>query len=297
MFSYFSKKEQDPILTEQFFNNLATTFKILINRAPPGKDKENIVKEIQSIISVKPQQREWSNALRAELLLTELYDLQHMQIELGRKVLEAKTKLGENAYDFFSKLESGSEDSAKRVLQCLLKELHWESQMKYSITKAETDGLKRLSKLFLGILVIFVTYSALLSQFKFCQQHLSGPFCYAALSGALGASFSMLIFLRNKSNGLNLEKLKTLTGKYHVMSRIAAGIGAAIILMYLTASDFINGQFIPIFEESPHTFVTTLFNAYLDFPEKSKVVLISFLAGFTERLVPDMLDKTSEKIG
>jgi len=102
---------------------------------------------------------------------------------------------------------------------------------------------------------------------------------YALAAGTLGASYSTLTSVKKFEDDIPLEKYEP---------RILIGLCAALVLYYIIRAGLVQGGLLPDFlrDNEPH------------FRDKnlSLVVIYSFLAGFSEKLVPNMLSTMSTKM-
>ena len=135
-------------------------------------------------------------------------------------------------------------------------------------------------------------------------------FVIALLGGFFGASFFMLVELQKTINDGHLESIRTLWTWPIIWLRCAVGIGGASILFFFFESELLGGALWPdinsinIISTNPSDTVvggvaakergeiTTVFapNRHL-----SLLVIWSFLAGYSQSLVPRILDDTQKR--
>lgn len=105
--------------------------------------------------------------------------------------------------------------------------------------------------------------------------------CVAAIMGSLGALLSTAIGLRS----LSIDPMATLTINItYAFQRMLVGILGAVVIHITLKSGLFNSLLGANMPTSPDTAVMTY-----------KLAFISLLAGFSERLVPNLLDRASQK--
>jgi hypothetical protein len=159
-----------------------------------------------------------------------------------------------------------------------------------------------LVALFVSTLVLIFALIALLLPFSFIGgTGKDPPFIFAVvLAGSLGAFFSALIRLYNYEDlprALVLQELSGLPRTHLVIySLVPAVVGAiaATVLYTVFAAELLQGGLFPTFRcESERC---EYFKSFLDtwHPDQAKdyakALVWSFIAGFTERLVPNTLE-------
>ena len=110
----------------------------------------------------------------------------------------------------------------------------------------------------------------------------------AMISGAFGASFSMLVQSQRRGSEGTLEDIRTAGNWKTLLIRSAFGFGAASILYFFFNSGLLEGSLWPKLEE---------INFSSPIPNRSMCLLViwSFVAGFSENFVPNILIKTEQR--
>lgn len=110
----------------------------------------------------------------------------------------------------------------------------------------------------------------------------------AMFSGAFGASFSMLVQTQRRGSEGTLEDIRTAGNWKTLFIRSAFGLGAAAILYFFFNSGLLEGSLWPKLGEI--TFSSPI-------PSRSMCLLViwSFIAGFSENFVPNILVKTEQR--
>ena len=114
--------------------------------------------------------------------------------------------------------------------------------------------------------------------------------------GWMGATFSMLITLRSKIKDALLNDLKIQASYSFIVSRIFVGMGASLILFYAFQAGIIQGSFFPEFENVGNLVNENPVDAIVTHKNLAILIVWSFLAGFSEQLVPNMLYKTEKSL-
>ncbi len=111
----------------------------------------------------------------------------------------------------------------------------------------------------------------------------------AMAAGWMGTSFSMLIGLKNRIQISSISDLKVIHRFDYIFSRALIGMISSLILFYAFQSEILTGTFFPVFDP---------LNPQYPLDEKNTALLViwSFISGFSEKLVPDLLIKTEQKV-
>jgi hypothetical protein len=142
-----------------------------------------------------------------------------------------------------------------------------------------------IALLLMALFILAATGAAALAEFGTCREE-ANPLCFkvandlwrGAMSGAVGAFFSIALAIRGRTVLPNLQRTSNLTD---AALRVTIGIIAATVLVALVLSKFVN---ISVGASSPKN------------PEPLFIATVGFIAGFAERLVPDLLAKAAGRI-
>lgn len=125
------------------------------------------------------------------------------------------------------------------------------------------------------------------------------PGIFIAMSaGFLGATFSMLIQNQQRVSQGTLEDLTAASGWHTLLVRGSVGLGAAVILYFFFESGLLEGSLWPKLTQLDFTTVSSANGSRsLSVPNRNWCLLViwCFLAGFSETLVPNILQKTEDK--
>ena len=111
-------------------------------------------------------------------------------------------------------------------------------------------------------------------------------------SGFFGANFSMLVNLKTQLAIASLEDLKILHRQGYIFARSCIGGGAALIIYFLLQSNLIGNV---VSESLTPKFPITDYSIE-SYKNISILIIWSFLAGFSEMLVPSLLIGIERKI-
>jgi len=124
----------------------------------------------------------------------------------------------------------------------------------------------------------------------------------ALTAGLFGALFSRLLFIQNNWNALSLDELKSTVEFSSIFLRGIVGMCGAAIVFFFLHSDLIAGGLVPDFKKIGLVLQKTETGdvwPQLILPNRDLALLVvwSFLAGFSERLVSNILSTTETTLG
>jgi hypothetical protein len=220
-------------------------------------------------------------------------------------------------------IKQGSEPRLRAMLLDILEETHWTLQRKFHGRPIQKSATRRLVGMGLGACALFV----LPYVYIYVRSWLSSnewplpfgrwawlPLWTAVTAGFFGAMFSRLLYLQTNWNVLTLGAVKDARDFASIFLRGAVGMTGAVIVYYFLQSGVIGGGLFPKFHEiamiqmsfSEISSASPLGNANalnvvplrLILPNTQLALLVvwSFLAGFSERLVPSILQSTETSL-
>lgn len=126
---------------------------------------------------------------------------------------------------------------------------------------------------------------------------------YAFASGLFGATFFMLVEFQSRLAASGTTELRDMWTMWMILLRCAVGIGGATILYFLFQTDLLGEGLWPNvgemgFEGKAHSASLKIIGTVeFRIPDKNTALLIvwSFLAGYSQSLVPGILTTTSRR--
>ena len=296
-------------LTQQFHVTLRAHITRIEEQAPDPPPKA--LERIRAITAQDDDNLSWKDAYDIEQQLVPLYDAPTVRIELERRLLEADRALPQPVTNWYrntaKELTTPPEQTA--LLSRLINDLQWRYTMneaKRGYTKDVTTRTERVYMLAFG-LFLFALVPTLLSLASDNSIKVDNPWLFAcvALAGAFGAAFSMMISMRSRYANSSLDDLKLNRTWGMIFARVLVGIGAGFILFFFIRSGLLGGEAFPQFSadvaassgtpDSTKGSVESPLSLVLHRGDFAKLFIWCFLAGFSEKLVPSILDRTEAR--
>ncbi len=314
--------KMDQKILNQYFANLRSFYdKVHLNHNNKGTDDkgfeeicgkiENLIKEVE----VK-KEKTWTDAGSIEQFLVQLLDEKDLELLLRNKLQKAKKNLKPDQYNYYENLHKKSKESKesskedkwqlqdkRAFLSRLIDDLYWNytirnahkyyaRKMLYKINFCIIATLIIASFFAITSFVVVPKIDKLFQNEKNITNKTEGPIekeinkflpiSSAMMAGLVGACFSMLIGVWRKS-------LSDLMNQYrfsYIFSRMFFGIGAGSIVLFLFKSGLLQGNMMPNFEKD----IIQNGNNW------SLLIVWCFIAGFSEKLIPNMLSKTVDQV-
>jgi len=266
----------------------------------------------------------WNECYRLERLMALIEPAENLWPELQRRVAEANEEkltsaprlaaaadaarqLAFDAQAAFG-LRPGGEELLRSNLLDVLEEIHWAVQRKFYSRPIRKSATRRIVLTGMMAFLLFITpYIVLYIWFALTgSSPVEGwswlPFYTALTSGLFGALFSRLLFLQSNWDNLTIGGLKAARDYTSIFLRGCVGMTGAVIVSFFLLSNVVGGGLFPTFSEIGLDTASypkdSASHLSLIYPSKSLALLVvwSFLAGFSERLVPSLLQDTEASI-
>ncbi|WP_439595190.1 hypothetical protein [Falsiroseomonas sp.] len=207
-------------------------------------------------------------------------------------------------------LKPGGATRLRALLLAVLEETHWTLQRKFHARPIQKKAARLVA--FLGIIGCAIFLLPYIAIYLAPRPEAPGrlafsgwawlPLYTAASTGFFGAMFSRLLTLQANRAAMTLGELNDARSFWSNVLRGAVGTTGAIIVYFFLLSGVVGGALIPKFDlmgfdQFSHpkeaTAAVTPLSLVLPNAQLALLVVWSFLAGFSERLVPSVL-KSSE---
>jgi len=279
-------------LTEQFHVTLQAHITKVEETAtePPPKTLERI-RRITAAENTRPT---WQDAYDMEQQLVHLYDENTLNVELARRLLEADVSLHSNVSKWYRNYAQNVKDKNERraLLLRLINDLQWrytrnEARRGYNKEITARTELIFMLSVVLFLWLVFELIAALAKSNGLDLNHW-GLIPFVGSAGAFGASFSMMTSLKTRLADSSFDDLKLNRSYLMIFARVLVGIGAGFLLFFFVKSGLLAGEAFPDLGKASGANDLKSMSA----SGFAKLFIWSFIAGFSEKLVPNLLSTT-----
>lgn len=274
----------------------------------------------------------WNEAYRLERMLALIEPADSLIGEIRRRLDEADDEAVGSAtrlrtrFDAFvpdvldtaqspPALKPGAEARLRSILLDILEDMHWTFQKKFYSRPIQKSATKRIAWSGLAACCLFILpfIFIYIVSWRYGTNYrlpLEGwawlPLWTSLTAGFFGAMFSRLLYLVTNWNIMSLGAVKDARDFASIFLRGAVGMTGAVVVYYFLLSGVIGGGLFPNFQQiGLHQVLFKESNAGVDvvplrliLPNAQLALLVvwSFLAGFSERLVPSILQSTETSL-
>ena len=258
-------------------------------------------------VFVEPTELLWSELKRSLARAAEENVKSHDRLVLAAEALAPQV------LNTRGELSPGSDAAVRSLLLETLEDTHSTIQRKFHARPIRKSATTRIVCLGMGAFFLFIFpylalyYNLLSGETIVISSWAWLPLYSVATSGLFGALFSRLLYLQSNWDALTVGGLKDAREFASIGLRACVGMIGAVIVFFFLKSGIIGGSVFPDFSQigveefpvkAPSDGLSSVsFRLY--YPTKSWALLVvwSFLAGFSERLVPSILRETEATIG
>jgi len=294
--------EEERKLTRLFYKSLEAYYLHIKQSSHVYKDDDDKRQFEESMATIEnilqdEENMSWENAYFMEQLLIPLYDDITLDVELNRRLVGAQSDLSPNAVAYYQETAQNGEIPKKRaLLKILVVDLQWYSQIQelkrlYSrLTRRNTGLIFIMSVLLFVGSILFLEFAAQWLPFDWSAAAIEAA-GVAITAGLMGSTFSMLTGMKDRLSNATFDELKLQRRWAFIFTRAIIGLGAALILTYFIQAKLLEGTFFPefVFDEAGNM-------KAIDLQNLSLLVVWSFIAGFSEKLVPYIISKAEQKV-
>jgi hypothetical protein len=280
-------------LLKHYYEGLSVSFLVAKEL---GDVPQGVIDRIEELFKESENAQWWGNAYEIEQCLTYLYDDEMLEEQLERRLIDLELHSDQERYRRFRERRDNTVE--KLAKQELLRDIMSNVQWYYRKRDVRRDyhSKARIKALcvFLGALFVFaatllVNHNQWLLKYSVYDQT-TRALVIVVCTGFLGASFSILLRVKTKLSDSSIEDLRVLDKIHYIALRPVIGIGAALILFFLVQAGLLGGS---LFPELPLPHKEDFTEHYGDI---SKLIVWSFIAGFSEYFVPNLLKQTESRV-
>jgi len=293
-------KETMAKLIDQYFITLEKQFKdAQVSRGVDLSKVEGIVAQLEELFKHRSL-NSWQDAYRAEQLLIPILPDQRLDSEINRRMRQSRKMLDPETIKAYAEEPRDTATHKRSLLANLTADLQWA----YSSRTLRRECLHCATVtgcwFFIGAFILFflsIMFSSLLIHLLNYGTYLM---LHAILAGALGASYSTLTTVKTYPQDVPVEKVQTLCSFGYILSRILIGLCAAQILVFFLQSGVFSGELIPCLDREHIASMEApdwrLIPSIIIDKRFSLLTIYSFLAGFSEKLIPNLLSTVEAKV-
>jgi hypothetical protein len=271
--------EELPALTAQF----QLTLRALVAQLTEARHgaKEELPEALRSIQALLEPPASWERCYEVEQRLVYHFEPVMLREELSRRLIEARDVLDGSVLEHYrgAAREARSDPHVRALLARLVNDLQW----RYTVSEMRRHFMREITSK-TGWVMVLVAIPFVLVALAPDRVGAHLPLV-AAISGAFGATFSMLLGLKARLQKSTFDDLKLARSNALIVSRVVIGAAAGTILYFFIRSGLVSGAAFPELAAG----------AAVDPGPFAHLVVWCFLAGFSEKLVPSLLAQSERQ--
>lgn len=302
-------------LLEQKYIDLVTTYDRL--RLKPDTD-EAFSEHLNKIDVLFGKEHNWDNASAIEQMLAPMYNETELDIEIRLNLVEVERRLSLEVSQFFNDeyaflTESADSLDKKNGKLNLLCNIYKKLQISYDLEEQKKYLLSSIrfstSVAFLISIIIFFVFDNI--QVMDMLAHIwhegdgtpllpadKSEFTVAAFTaGWMGSCFSMLVRMKGGDiTQLSIAELAAIKRMDNLISRSLIGMVSGLLILYAFEGQFIQGVMFPELSfNTAGVFMQDDNSSWTRNKAHAMLVFWCFLAGFSEKMVPDLLGRAEKQ--
>jgi len=266
--------------------------KFRFGRIDESKVASDVKKKLNDLF--EKTDRTWGDAYQIENQIAMLLTGDCLRREIKVRPREARTRDATDAavlqtdYDALVKSNekegrTSFDDVLHYFLLQVLENINWQKKLKFLKRKIRLQATRN------ALILAFVALVLVLLPYFLCLSWLASSLYTPLTFGLLGALFSRLITLHTPRSKLTLEELHNAQKILYIVLRACIGACGALIVYFFLQSEFVKSNVFPKFTNG----VVSL----SDHKSLALLIIWSFIAGFSESLVPSVLSSTERQFG
>jgi hypothetical protein len=183
-------------------------------------------------------------------------------------------------------------DALRKLLFRLVKYFKWCDLISFHHHVFVCQLTQRVNVVFTLSMILFF----ILVMVMFSTAVVESIYLYLAMiTGVFGASFSMLISLEERVEVCDLDQLRSIRAWPSLLMRIFAGAGGGLLLYFFVLSGVITMQGLPPLDMRAKCTGGCVADN-LEWGKSALFVLLAFISGFIEKLIPGLIRTTGSKL-
>ena len=291
-----------------YVSNVLAEYKTTLSEDELGKDDETArrAREIAAAIVAKPTPWTWADLYALEIAIVRLQSLERVRRRVCMLREKYRAVVGDAGYQAYLRCldSSAARDSElphlRAEAETLLREFHWA----YSSGGTRDTLFQELRRRLVTPLILFALIVVAYTWYQVFKGNNLPGLLFVILAGVLGSFTSTLrrVQLAQAQPVSSFTSLSELgLGQSSVFIALASGAIFSVVLLLMFVGGLLQGALFPVMTTPSESDggLTFLDFAFDTGPETgvdfAKLLVWSFISGFAERFLPDVLDKLASQ--